>query len=110
MTNKPQKTNEDQLSSLTDELIALRQEVQVLRNVLDEMREDVAWGIRNGVLPSANLIKPLKLTSLPLDPAVEDFHERVNEVTPEDLLDNIDSTTSADHRPASQKSFWSSDQ
>jgi len=75
-----------------------------------QIREEVSWGIRNGVLPCPDLIKPLQITSLPLDPAADDFHERVNDITPSDLPDANRSKSAAENRPASQRSFWSPDQ
>jgi len=89
MSSKNASITADQLPALTDEIILLRQEVEVLRNVLDELRENVVWGIRNGILPSPDLFKPLHVTSLPLDSCADDFHERVNAVSRDDLPDEV---------------------
>ena len=109
MDSKNASITDDQLAMLTDEIVLLRQEVEVLRNVLDEVRDSLQWTIRNGVLPNHDVIKPLHITSLPLDPAADDFHERVNAVTLADLPDANSSQSGAEDRPTTQQSFLSAD-
>lgn len=52
----------------------LTQELTVLRQAVDELREEIQWGNRNPVeLPS-----PFRLRSMALDPAADDWAERLN--------------------------------
>jgi hypothetical protein len=41
----------DESHKLRESVDSLQDEVRVLRNVLDEIREDLSWAIHNGVLP-----------------------------------------------------------
>ena len=66
---------------LTESIDRLRQEVEVLRIVVDELREELQYLVRNpGENHVAKSIERLRVTSLPLDPAADDFEERVNAV------------------------------
>ena len=101
--------NGQQIETLTDEVKSLRDEIEVLRNVLDELRDSVQWAVNNGILPRYDATKPLQITSLPLDPAAADFHERVNVVSLADLPDAHRSETDSADRPTTQQSFLSDD-
>jgi hypothetical protein len=75
-------------SSSTDELAEilreLRDEVRVLRQVVDELREECQWANRNSEpLP---LPPRFHLTSMPLDPTSDDWE--INRLKPEDLPDS----------------------
>ena len=86
-TPKPKPTSQDTLpvtNQTVDELACvveqLIQQIVVLRQAIDEIGLDLQWAIRKCV------VEPLPLpstTSLPSDPLVEDFAERVNTVPPE---------------------------
>lgn len=69
--------------------LELAQELRGIREVLDEIREDITWAIRNvvGERPAWRPIQPL--TSMPLDPLVPDFGARVNRLTAADLPDEL---------------------
>ena len=70
------------IEALTIEVENLKDEVRVLRDVMDEIREDLEWLVRN--LRIADDPRPLQLKSFPLDPTADDFHQRINEVSDDD--------------------------
>ncbi len=96
----------DDVASLTDEIVTLREEVQVLRDVLDEVREELQFAVRNYILPGDDAIKRLHITSLPLDPAADDFHERVNAVRPDDITQD-DTDAFVSQGATRQQTLWS---
>ena len=57
----------------------------MLRETLDEIRQDIDYVIRNGKLGCRYLPPGFRLTSMPTDPTAEDFAKRVNALTPADL-------------------------
>lgn len=79
MTAKPAHTNDE----LMERLEQLGQELQLLQNVLDELRSEIQWAARNGCV--AVHPAPLRITSMPLDPLTEDWSQRLNRCRPEDL-------------------------
>lgn len=42
------RESSDTVEVLTDQLVRLNQELRVIRNVMDEVRSDLQWGIQNG--------------------------------------------------------------
>ena len=70
------------VEALTIEVENLKDEVRVLRDVMDEIREDLEWLVRN--LRIVDAPRPLQLTSMPLDPTADDFHLRINEISDDD--------------------------
>lgn len=80
----PSETALDQLAELPTTVERLTQELVVLRRVMDEIREDIGWAVRN----APDLIPALgarRITSMPLDPCAPDWSERLNRLTPADL-------------------------
>ena len=78
----------DANSQLIESIDRLRQEVEVLRIVVDELREELQYLVRNpGEYRVAETIERLRITSLPLDPAAEDFERRVNTVPQETIAE-----------------------
>jgi hypothetical protein len=71
--------DEDQLLATIREL---SQEVRVLREAVDELREELQWSNRNP-LPHNPPSSRFVLTSMPLDPAAEDWE--INRLTANDL-------------------------
>ncbi|HRX78738.1 MAG TPA: hypothetical protein P5307_06725 [Pirellulaceae bacterium] len=69
----------------------LREEVQVLHNVVDELREELQYLVRNPGERNAETVERLHVTSLPLDPAADDFPQRVNAV-PESTVAELRAT------------------
>lgn len=76
-------------SELIESIDSLREQVEVLRNAVDELREELQYLVRNpGENRTAETIERLRVTSLPLDPAAEDYDDRVNAV-PEATVANL---------------------
>ena len=65
----------------------LREEVQVLHNVVDELREELQYLVCNPGERNAETVDRLRVTSLPLDPAADNFGERVNAVPEETVTE-----------------------
>ena len=63
----------------------LTDELRVLRETLDEIRQDMDYVIRNGKLGCSYLPPGFRLTSCAADPTAEDFAEQLNALTPSDL-------------------------
>jgi cell division septum initiation protein DivIVA len=57
---------------------ALTEEVEVLRDAIDELREELQWAVRNE--------RPLRITSMSADPCAKDF--RINAV-PKETIDRL---------------------
>jgi hypothetical protein len=74
--------NASESSDLIAAVGELTDEINVLRQALDELRDDVMWTVRNALSPSG---APMQLTSIPLDPTVRDFGARINALRPGDL-------------------------
>lgn len=96
----------DAVSELTDEISSLREHARVLRQAVDEIGDELGWAIKNRVM----FVEPIeqtarRITSLPLDPAADDFHERVNQLCAEGLPSEGASTKSGgnERRPAIQR-------
>src|SRR5688572_24113349 len=67
-------------TELAELLTRLADEIGVLRQAVDELREELAFELRklrDGVAQSP---PPFHLTSIPRDPCAEDFHQRVNAI------------------------------
>lgn len=61
---------------LSDAIIGLRDEIKILRQVLDEVREELSWANNNApdLLSQADARNAMhRITSLPLDPTARDF-------------------------------------
>jgi hypothetical protein len=74
---------------IRDELASLRDEVRVLREVLDEIREELSWSNRNAQdLPEGTgaVSAFRRTTSMSADPTARDF--RINDV-PEATVDRL---------------------
>ena len=97
---RPTSGEFDADEELIDAVNALKDEVRVLRQAVDEFREQVQYAIQNLIeLPEA-LPHARPLTSMPADPAAPDFAERVNRLTPDDLpMDEPVSTSPSEPVP-----------
>ena len=61
---------------LSDAIIGLRDEIKILRQVLDEVREELSWANNNAhdLLSQADARNAShRITSMPLDPTARDF-------------------------------------
>jgi len=90
----------DELAEVVEALTA---EVRVLRNAVDELREEIQYATNN--LPDRRE-PPLphrRIVSMPLDPLAEDFGERINAVSPDDLPDAEPEPESPPQSPTSPR-------
>lgn len=69
------------LTGLTD---TLSQRVQLLVSAIDDIREELAWAVRNDKLAGDRGV--VHITSMPKDPLAADFGGRINRYTAADLL------------------------
>ena len=75
-------------SELIECIDSLREQVKVLRNAVDDLREELQYLVRNpGENRVAETIERLRVTSLPLDPTADDFGQRVNAVPEETVAE-----------------------
>jgi len=80
MSNRTDKPAEQLLTSA--DIAALRDEVTLLRQVIDELREELSWANNNAhELPPQ--LNPVRITSMSLDPTARDF--QVNTVDEETI-------------------------
>jgi len=80
---------ESQAEHLIGSILQLRDEVHVLREAIDELREELQYLVRNPDHSAAREQLPrLRVTSLASDPTAEDFGERIN-VVPKEKLDEL---------------------
>ena len=99
MAKQKAKTDmtDDLLDNLAIEVSDLKDEIKVFRTVMDEIREDLEWLVRN--LRIADVPRPIQLTSMPVDPCADDFHERVNAVSRDDLPDEVSTHGQSNEAP-----------
>ncbi len=83
MTRSRSQTKSD--DSIADSLDLLREELAVVRQVLDEIREELEWANRNRSEPDPAPLMPRRITSMPLDPCAPDWAERLNRFSAADL-------------------------
>lgn len=69
-----QASNDD----LADAVRELHNEVQALRECVDELSEALVWELRQLRESAPERWEPLRGTCMPLDPCTEDFHQRIN--------------------------------
>lgn len=72
----------DELAEVVEALTA---EVRVLRQAVDELREEIQYATRNLIDRPVPPLPHRRIVSMPLDPLADDFGERLNAVTPDDL-------------------------
>ena len=75
---------EDSLAAALDRL---REELAVVREVLDEIRDELQWANRNQGDSDRCSTPPLRITSMPLDPTALDWE--VNRYSAADLLAEV---------------------
>jgi len=94
-----QKIQDSLLAESVDRLTA---ELRVIRDVLDDLRIELQYLVRNpGENCGSETIERLRVTSLPLDPAADDFDQRVNAV-PEETIAKLRTAaeTGQDEKPS----------
>jgi hypothetical protein len=83
MTSRTSKTTSE--DSLAETLYRLREELAVIRQVLDEIAGELQWANRNRE-PSVDAAGSFRrITSMPLDPSAQDWAERINQFSADDL-------------------------
>ena len=80
----PSETALDQLADLPATVKRLTQELVVLRTVMDEIREDIVWAVRDAP-DSLSTLGARRINSMALDPCAPDWSERLNRLSPSDL-------------------------
>jgi hypothetical protein len=80
--------DEETASDLAAAVERLTDEVQVLRQAVDDLREELVWELRQLRSEAGPKPPPFHLTSMPLDPLAPDFHQRVNAIDPRTLAES----------------------
>lgn len=83
MTRKRSPTDSE--DSIADALDRLREELTVVRQVLDEIQQELEWANRNSPDREPVAATYRRITSFPLDPCAPDWAERVNKYSAADL-------------------------
>jgi hypothetical protein len=75
------------LNRLTNAVAQLAGEVGVLRTILDEIQDDIAWAIDNGRLATRHRdrVPPMHITSMAKDPLSRDWAKLLDRTQPKDL-------------------------
>lgn len=63
----------------------LADELEVIRQVLDEIRHEMQWANRNGGDNDHGVPTERRITSMPLDPTAKDWAKRLNRYSAADL-------------------------
>jgi hypothetical protein len=79
---EPDPVANDAHDTLADEVRQLREEVRVVWEAVDELRESMEHALRNPPEPPP---PPFRLTSMAADPTAEDFAERLNAIPLEQI-------------------------
>lgn len=74
--------------ALIDAVVRLTEEVRVLRQTIDELREDFQCAVTNGRARYEPAEPPLQIVSMPLDPTARDFGQRINSV-PNEVVQSL---------------------
>lgn len=92
-----QKTQDSLLAESVDRLTA---ELRVIRDVLDDLRIELQFLVRNSADNRVSeTIERLGAATLPLDPAADDFEQRVNAV-PEETIAKLRTAAETAQEPA----------
>lgn len=73
----------ERIERLIDAVETVSAQIELLRIVLDELREEFAWAVRNDRFRSPPHI--VHVTSMAADPCASDWAERLNRVSPAEL-------------------------
>jgi hypothetical protein len=71
--------------SVAAALDRLREELAVVRQVLDEIHDELQWANRSYPADEGAAPPYRRITSMPLDPTVPDWAEQLNRYSPADL-------------------------
>lgn len=71
---------------LLDEVRRLADEIRMLRESIDELTVEIQWANRNSSADGESRTRPIRVTSMPLDPTAERFElNQVDDATVEQL-------------------------
>lgn len=86
------------IEQLGENVHELKEEVRVLRQVLDEIRDDIGWAMNNREeFRCQRSERPIMhVTSMPKDPLAPDFGERINRLSARDLPASDDDSHARD--------------
>lgn len=104
------ETNDTSADEIAESVDRLTAELRVIRDVLDDLRTELQYIVRNpGEYRVVESMERFRVTSLPLDPAAEDFEERVNAVPTETVAELRTAAGNAPEQkrgPASQRGLF----
>jgi hypothetical protein len=84
MAKRSETPAPDETAELRHEIANLKDQVKVLSDIMDEIREDIQWVSRNGLpLRTPHPISPV-LKQMALDPMAEDWGKRLKIVRQEE--------------------------
>src|SRR5438046_1469719 len=83
LTENPQGPDAEVLERLVHAVESVAGQIEVLRTVLDEIREHLGWAIQNDCFRCPAHACPV--TSMPTDPTAADWGERLNRFSTRDL-------------------------
>ena len=92
----------EEIAALTAAVEQLRQQVEVLTDVLDQVRDDLNWAINNCEEFRSSPSYIMHITSMPADPLAEDFGERVNRFSARDLPPELQASPRPPAEPVQQ--------
>ena len=78
---RPENIDGERIERLIDAVEAVADQIEVLRNVIDEIRDEFQWAVRNHRLAP----HVVHVTSMAKDPCDPRWAEKLNRLTPADL-------------------------
>ena len=95
----------EKIDELKEAIECVQQELSVLRDVLDEIRELLGWAMNNA--DRFSFTSPfVPLTSMPRDPLAPDFGERINRLSGKDLPEEATSNHAPPETLSGQRELW----
>jgi|ERR1051326_9179232 hypothetical protein len=94
----PKTPNAERIERLIDAVEHVGEELATLRQVIDEIREEFQWAVRNEKLPPTHIVH---ITSMPVDPCDPEFGKKVNRISQADI-----DRQNAEGKPVQQGDLW----
>ena len=113
-STRPENADAERIERLIDAVEAVAGQIEVLRNVIDEIRDEFQWAVRNDRLAP----HVVRVTSMAKDPCDPQWAEKLNRIDPRDLpvddssaapeeAEEEDSPPAAGNtKPGQQKTLW----
>lgn len=90
---------------VAEALERIAEELGAIGETMDRIRDDLGWALNNEAFRSPPPLCPL--TSMPKDPLADDFGERLNAVSPDDVPADVqDADASSPTSPTRQGELW----